>query len=78
MSCFECKVCGVAQVDDCERGYIAGCAHHPPEHRRFVRVFFGGDAAPVKAFYDGAWYKSSRSKKNGLAIHPTHWANEND
>jgi hypothetical protein len=73
MSCFSCEKCGVTQVDKDLVGYVAGCAHYPPEHTGFVTVFFGGDVPSARAFYDGAWYKSKEAKAQGRAVHPVTW-----
>jgi hypothetical protein len=73
MSNIICEQCGRMQIDS-ERGYIAGCSHYPPEHKRFVDVYFGGEGeAPAKAFFDGAWYRSMRAKQQGRAVHPVVW-----
>lgn len=73
MSNFTCETCGIHQIDS-SSGYISGCAHYPPHHSEFVDVFFGGEHLPTRAFYAGAWYKSVRSQKQGLAIHPVSWS----
>jgi|GEM_PF-5891913 len=75
MSHFACEKCGRTQVDRGGIGYIAGCSHYPPYHDRYVMVWFGGpDEKPVQAFYEGAWYKSEKSYREGRAVHPIAWA----
>jgi hypothetical protein len=73
MSNYSCEICGRVQVDS-ERGYIAGCAHHPPERERMVTVYFGGDVPSAKAFYVGAWYKSKSAMAQGRSVHPVSWS----
>jgi hypothetical protein len=72
MSNFICERCGVTQVDS-DRGYVAGCAHYPPDHKRMVTAHFGGDHPTAQAFHDGAWYKTAKAKAQGRAIHPISW-----
>lgn len=75
MSNFACEICGRTQVDKDGVGYVAGCSHYPPHHRKFVLVYFGGDdEKPTRAFYAGAWYKSQRAKRQGKAVHPIAWS----
>lgn len=73
MSNFACEQCGVTQDDRDGVGYVAGCSHYPPHHKRPVEVSFGGDTPTATAFYDGAWYKSEEAKKQGRAVHPVTW-----
>lgn len=77
MSSFLCEICG-RDNQDSDAGYIAGCEHYPPEHNRPVSVYFSDDTAmpSVTAFYDGAWYKSVKSQKKGLSVHPVTWREE--
>lgn len=81
MSNFACEKCGHAQVDKPGVGYVAGCAHYPPEGRyrdTLVTVWFGGkDETPTRAFYCGAWYKSDKARREGRAVHPIAWDAEN-
>ncbi len=73
MSHFACELCGRTQTDS-SRGYIAGCSHYPPEHSRFVMVWFGGEnEEPTRAFYRGAWYRSEKARAQGKAVHPVAW-----
>jgi hypothetical protein len=73
MSNFACETCGRTQVDS-PTGYVAGCAHHPPEHDEYVTVFFGGDTPAVAAFYScGAWYRSRAAFILGTPVHPIEW-----
>ena len=75
MSCFICETCGRPQIDKDRIGYVSGCSHYPPEHGRFVNVWFGGDnETPVRAFYRGAWHRSEQARIEGRAVHPVAWA----
>jgi len=75
MSCFTCETCGRPQIDRDRIGYVSGCSHYPPEHSRWVNVWFGGDdETPVRAFYRGAWYRSEQARIEGRAVHPVAWA----
>ena len=71
MSNFNCEICGKEQIDS-DHGFVSGCQHHPPEHKRFVNVHFGGDKYAT-AFYDNGWYKSAKAKANLRAVHPISW-----
>ncbi len=74
MSSFNCEHCGRPQIDQDQVGYVEGCSHYPPEHSKFVTVYYGGDTTPDRAFYKGAWYKSEQSRAHGKAVHPIAWS----
>lgn len=67
-------ICNITQVDS-PHGYISGCCHHPPEHSRYVKVFFGGDdEVPTLAYCKGGvWYRSQDAERQGRAVHPVRW-----
>ena len=73
MSNFNCDRCSLPQIDS-PRGYIAGCAHHPPDERQIVEISFDGETWPQRARHDGAgFYTSVFYKLEGQYVHPVMW-----
>ena len=73
MSNFNCPHCRVPQIDSTQ-GYIAGCAHFPPEHLETVTLRFDDDGErDCEGFYDGGFYVSRKARDEGRAVHPVRW-----
>ena len=72
MSNFNCKICGVDQIDSTQ-GYIEGCTHYPTMIGGDYEVEFG-DGEWVDAVTDSVtWAYSHDSIASGNVIHPKRW-----
>lgn len=74
MSNFACPMCGVVQYDS-ERGYVAGCGHHPPMAGVPVMLRFDetGDRDRLGWSVGGVFYVSERGEREQRTVHPVKW-----
>ena len=71
MSNIACETCGRPQVES-PAGYVAGCAHHPPENECELIMEFG-DGKWSYGIYSHSFAFSTESAADGRAVHPVAW-----